>query len=120
MFSCNEGDSSGNLPDPNGKWIINISNGHCTISQRAHEFIVTGENFDFTMNYTEPLATPQWTSTTRFTGKISKGNLNFVISGNVFITGNCANGNSGFEGNIDPTKGGSVSSNFGSIFWIKL
>lgn len=124
-LSCNKNDdspTSNTNNDPNGQWTVTLSGGHCTIAKRIQTFTVTGGNFDFTMTYTETSTTPQWTSTTRFVGTITKGNVKFVVDGNESITGGCANGTNGFFGYIDPSISpieGDVSSNFGTIHWKK-
>ena len=122
--SCIKTDTSSaagsSLPDPNGPWLITIPQGdHCFAPASTKLITVSGDQFDAILSsYTRNGCT----ETISIKGSITKGNLNFVVTGNETISGGCCNGINGFFKYIDPSKTlikGDVQSNWGILTFEK-
>ncbi|MEO7922669.1 MAG: hypothetical protein ABIR30_03265 [Chitinophagaceae bacterium] len=115
LNSCTKNGSSGDgIPDPNGTWeVAVIPSGHCQAPAGSKLITVSGGNFSATiMTFTGGGCT----RTLSVNGSITKGSLNYIVSGNETISSSCCSGTNGFFAYIDPSTGsGTVASNWGDL-----
>lgn len=120
LTGCKKGDSEKKMPDPDGNWQVTVvASGHCLAPAGSKIIQVSGGNFDATiMTFTKSGCT----QTLSVKGTITKGNINYVVSGNEFLAGNCCNGGNGFFAYIDPFASpvkGTVASSWGNLVFEK-
>ena len=116
LLGCKKGGGDEEMPDPDGNWQVTVvPSGHCLAPAGSKIIQVSGGNFDAViMTFTKSGCT----QTISVKGTITKGNINYVVSGNEFLAGNCCNGGNGFFAYINPfatTVKGTVASNWGSL-----
>jgi|GEM_PF-5004582 hypothetical protein len=110
-------------PDPDGNWLVTCTIEYCDSATVSKVLTVSGGNFNATIGtYT----VPGCTETISIQGSITytTGDVDFVASGNEFLTGSCCNGGNGFQGFINiwqnPQFEGDSPSYWGNIHWKKL
>ena len=114
LGSCKKDSGSGgnSMPDPNGTWEVKLVNGgHCLAPAASKLITVSGDQFNATIVTfgTHPLS---------IQGTITKGNINYVVSGNETISGSGCVGTNGFFSYIEPFQTpivGTASSNWGTL-----
>ena len=117
---CKKGSDKDEMPDPNGSWQVTVvASGHCGAPAGSKIIQVSNGNFDAVIT---TFTKSGCTQTLSVKGTITKGNLNYIVSGNEFLTGNCCNGGNGFFAYIDPNASpikGTVGSSWGSLVFEK-